>query len=149
MAVQSKKPTDTTNTTKPITVKLRYDAIFKKLQKPRSITLVVEEKNEVLWTSEDARIEINFDPETTPFLTSRFRVPIGAGGALSGVPSRRRAKEQTYKYTVTVIAINKPNLASRKRCDKVRLVPPVREGKPLPMVEGTITIRLKKQSKGY
>jgi hypothetical protein len=143
MAVQTKKPTATT---KPINVKLRYDNFTKKLQKPRPITLVVEEKNEVFWTSEDARMEINFDPKDTPFLTSLFRVPLG-GGAFSGVPSRRRAKEQTYKYTVTVIAINKPNLDSKKRCTKVRLVPPVREGKPLPTVEGTLTIRFKKQGK--
>lgn len=141
MATSSKKLS--LRATKPVTVKLRYDKLTKTLQKPRSITLTVSDKQEVLWTCGEARCEINFEPKTTPFFTSRFRVPIN-GGALSGVPSRRRAQEQTYRYTVSVIAINKPNRESKKRCCKVRLVPPVREGKMLPMAEGKLTIRFRK-----
>ena len=141
MATQSKEPN--ARITKPLTVKLHYDASTKTLQKPRSITLVVSEVNEVFWTCNDARLEINFDPKTTPFLTSRFRVPL-CGGAFSGVPSRRRACEQIYHYTVTAIAVNKPNAESKKRCSKVRLVSPVKEGQPLPMVAGKLTIRFQK-----
>ena len=140
MAEQNKK---LTATTKPLTVKLRYDADKKKLQRPKSVTLVIEEKNEIFWTCKKARLEINFDPKDTPFLTSRFRGAIG-GGALSGVPSKLRAKQKTYTYTVTAIAMNKPNSESKKRCSKVRLVCPVKEGKALPTVEGTITIQRRK-----
>lgn len=138
MATSSKKSGP--RTTKPIIINLRYDKRTKTLAAPRSITLTVSEKQEVLWACENARCEINFEPKTTPFFTSRFRVPL-CGGVHSGVPSQRRAKAQTYRYTVTVLAINKPNRESRKRCCHVRLVSPVREGKPLPMAEGKLTIR--------
>jgi hypothetical protein len=132
--------------TKPIKVKLRYDKKTKTLKPPKSVTLIRADKEEVLWTCGDARLEINFDPKDTPFLTSRFRVAIG-GGALSGVPSRRRAQQKTYRYTVTAIAVNKPNSESKKRCSKVRLVCPVKAGKALPMVEGTLTVRFRKAPK--
>lgn len=130
-------------TTQPVTVNLRYDKRTKTLAPPRTITLHLCENQEVRWACEEARCEINFDPQTTPFFTSRFRVPLG-GSILSGVPSRRRAREQTLRYTVTVLAINQPNAAAKKRCCKVRLVSPVRAGKPLPMAEGKLTIRLRK-----
>ena len=129
----------------PVKVKLCYHKKKKTFDAPKPITLILANKEEVLWTCESARLEINFDPKDTPFLTSRFRGAIG-GGALSGVPSKLRAKQKTYTYTVTAIAVNKPNSESKKRCSKVRLVCPVKEGKALPMVEGTITIQRRKAS---
>lgn len=129
--------------TNPIKVKLCYHKKKKTLDAPKPITLILSNKDEVLWTCDKARLEINFDPKDTPFLTSRFRCAIG-GGTLSGVPSKLRAKAKTYTYTVTAIAINKPNTESKKRCSKVRLVCPVKEGNPLPSVEGTLIIQRRK-----
>ena len=132
--------------TNPIKVKLCYHKKKKTLKAPKPITIILANKEEVFWTCENARLEINFDPSDTPFLTSRFRCAIG-GGALSGVPSRKRAKPKSYTYTVTAIAINKPNSESKKRCSKVRLVCPVKEGKTLPSIEGTLTIQFRKATK--
>lgn len=132
--------------TNPIKVKLTYDKKKKKLKTPKPVTLIIANKEEAFWTCKEARLEVNFDPQDTPFLTSRFRCAIG-GGALSGVPSRRRAQQKTYTYTVTAIAINKPNAESKKRCAKVRLVCPVKEGQPMPSAQGTLTIRFRKPSK--
>lgn len=132
--------------TKPIKVKVCYHKKKKTLDAPKPITLILANKEEVFWTCDNARLEINFDPKDTPFLTSRFRCAIG-GGALSGVPSKLRAKPKTYTYTVTAIAINKPNSESKKRCSKVRLVCPVKEGKALPSVEGTLTVQRRKVTK--
>jgi hypothetical protein len=132
--------------TKPIEVKLIYHKKKKTLEPPKPITVIVANKEEVFWTCDKARLEVNFDPQDTPFLTSRFRCAIG-GGALSGVPSRRRARQKTYTYTVTAIAINKPNTESKKRCAKVRLVCPVKEGQPLPSADGSLTIQFRKPRK--
>lgn len=132
--------------TKPIEVKLCYHKKKKRLDPPAPITLIIANKEEVCWMCDKARLEINFDPKDTPFLTSRFRCPI-RGGALSGVPSRRRAQQKTYTYTVTAIAINKLSSDSKKCCTNVRLISPVKEGKPLPSVEGTLTIKFRKPAK--
>lgn len=140
------KKAATERRTNPIKVKLCYQKKKKSFKTPKPITLIISNKDEVVWTCDEARLEINFDPQDTPFLTSRFRCAIG-GGALSGVPSRQRAAQKTYTYTVTAIAINKPNAESKKRCSKVRLVCPVKEGKALPSVTGTITIRFRNPSK--
>ncbi|HEX4947533.1 MAG TPA: hypothetical protein VFZ34_12765 [Blastocatellia bacterium] len=144
MPASKKAPSE--RRTNPVKVKLCYHKKKKTFKPPKPITLIVANKDEVVWTCKEARLEINFDPQDTPFLTSRFRCAIG-GGALSGVPSRRRAVQKTYTYTVTALAINKPDSAAKKRCSKVRLVSPVKEGKPLPSVEGTLTIRFRKPPK--
>ena len=144
MAVSKNAPLE--RRTNPIKVKLCYHKKKKTFDALKPITLILANKEEVFWTCASARLEINFDPQDTPFLTSRFRGAMG-GGALSGVPSKLRAKQKTYTYTVTAIAVNKPNSESKKRCCKVRLVCPVKEGKALPSVEGTLTIQRRKTPK--
>ena len=135
-----------TRQTNSIPVPVCFSKKKKKFKPIQPITINIANKEEVCWMCDKARVEVNFDPEDTPFLTSRFRGAIG-GGALSGVPSKLRAKQKTYTYTVTAIAINKPNKSAKKSCSKVNLVCPVKEGKPLPMVEGELTIRFRKELK--
>lgn len=70
--------------------------------RPKTVAVDCALREEVLWRCRNADLEIRFNPDETPFRTSRWRCSQG-GGCLSGVPRKRRVKEKCVRYTVTVL----------------------------------------------
>ncbi len=140
---QSKKEPRTTvpRNTNPIPVKIKYDPDDKCLGKIKPVTLDLAKKEEIVWSSKNARVEITFDPKEFPFLVGRYRVARG-GSIHSGIPVTDRAQEKTYTYTVTVVAVSDPKTQTPKRCPNVKMVAPVKPNKPLPSTIGEIRVKL-------
>ena len=128
------------NTT-PVPVKIKYDPYDKCLGKIKPVTLDLSKKEEIVWSSKNARVEITFDPKEFPFRVGRYRVARG-GTVHSGIPLAKVAQEKTYKYTVTVVAVSDPKAQLLKRCPNVKMIAPVKASKPLPSTVGEIIVKL-------